>query len=104
MCRLLALLFAWMHVRGVRAKTRRNKRRVEIDAQLSKVWGPEATTKGYGNREFFTIELSKWFMERGDRAQIDELVEFLHTDCVYVIRQRPEEGATSRKRKRSRIL
>lgn len=100
MWRTLAKVCAWFYVRGVRAKTNRNKRRVEINAILSKAWS-EDTLKGYGNRELFTIELSQWLWERNDSVQIDELVDYIHDEHVYLIRKRRDGGATPERRKRT---
>lgn len=99
MWRSLAKICAWMYVQGAKTKAGRNKRKVEIDATLSEAW--DSTSKGWGNREFFTVGLSQFFYERGDFATIDELVDYIHDEHVYLIRKRPEEGATPRRRKRT---
>lgn len=73
------------------------RRQVIFDAEYSKVWDPDVKT-GYGNREYFTIELSKWLKERNDRVELDDLVGYLHDEHFYLIRKKPKAkmGNTSR--------
>ncbi len=82
----LAKFCIWMYSREV-PKPRRVKRRVQLDTELSRVWDPN-NHNGWGNRELFTAGLSMWFKDRGDRASIDELVDYIHEDHVYLIRRK----------------
>ena len=64
------------------------KRQFFIDAEESRVWDID-NNNGRGSRDIFTIELSKWLYDRPTRdvIRIDELVGFLHDQCVYLIRK-----------------
>lgn len=84
--RTLANFCIWMYSREV-PKPRRAKRRVELDTKLSRVWDP-SNPKGWGNRDYFTVGLSMWFKQRGDRATIDDLVDYIHEEHVYLIRRK----------------
>lgn len=99
MWRSLAKFCAWMYVRGAKTKAKRCKRQVEIDASLSRAWDVD-DPRGWGTRERFTVGLSQWFMERDDWCKIDELVDYIHDEHVYLIRKRPEERAKPRRRAR----
>lgn len=67
---------------------KRSKRRVLISTIASRVYGPNAHKKGWGNRDYFTVEIAKWLYDRDDKVTVDELVQFLYGECVYSIRKK----------------
>lgn len=58
---------------------KRIKRKILVEAEESRVWqGNDG--KGFGNKEYFTVELSEWLKDHNDVVSIDQLVDFIYSE------------------------